>query len=323
MRKSDVYRIQMRKDTELHEFGDKTEAELRQELPRVDEERMKLKQMQDIEVDIVAKIQAAKVALAEIEDESAVLAKAARNDEILRLHCALASQMCASVEMLKVRGDIVEAIRDVQPLPLVLSHPAMISPPVTPFVAKYEASFKSLPASTTLELSAIGGNSGDHLSDEELWLSNRRRLRARPEWNSRYCINDPTLCQCQACRTRRRSAARNVRDAPNSRTHDDEFFGALDDRLGDLCKSVTSNDDERRIDGLKQAFGALDHVYPRDHFPTDARTELQQPVTPFTKAFSAAEGSNHRRPTQGTTWARPETQQPIQTSRRRTTMTKR
>jgi hypothetical protein len=90
-----------------------------------------------------------------------------------------------------------------------------------------------------------------------------------------------------------------VDDAPNSRTRDDEFLGALDDKFDDLRKSITSNDDDRRIDGVKRTFDTRDHVYPRDHVPTDAPTELQQRVTPFAKAVSAAEGFNRRRLTHG------------------------
>jgi hypothetical protein len=197
MRKSDdVRRIQMQQDTEIQELKDKTDAELRQELRCVDEELMKLKKMQDIEVDNITKMQAAKDALTEIEGETVVIARAAQNDEIQRLHCALASQMSASVEILKVRDDIVGAIRDAQPPPWVSSHPAMISPPATPCTAKNEVSFESMPASATLELSAIEKGSGDHFSDDELWLRNRR-------------------CP-QACHTQRRRAKRNVDDAPNS-----------------------------------------------------------------------------------------------------------
>jgi hypothetical protein len=209
MRKSDdVRRIQMRKDTEIQELKDKTEAELRQELRRMDEALMKLTKMQDIEVDNITKIQAAKDAWTEIEGETAIIDRVARNNEIRRLHCALASQMSASVEILKVQDAIVGAIRDARPPPWSSSHPATISPFATPFTAKNEVSFRSMAASATLELSAIEKDSGEHLSDEELWPSNRRRPQAR--------------------HTQRRRAASNVDDAPNSRTHDNEFLGVLD-----------------------------------------------------------------------------------------------
>jgi hypothetical protein len=195
MKKSDdVRRIQMRRDTEIHEGQRKTEAEIREELRGMGGELMKLKKLQDVLVDNITKIQAAKDALTEIEGETVVVARAARNDEIRRFHCALASQMSASVGILNARDDIVGEIRDAQPPPWASSHPAMIPPLAIPFTAKNEVSFRSMPASTTLELSAIGGDRGDDLSDKELWLSDRRRLQARPEWNKRFCINDPKRC---------------------------------------------------------------------------------------------------------------------------------
>jgi hypothetical protein len=86
-----------------------------------------------------------------------------------------------------------------------------------------------------------------------------------------------------------------VNNVPNSRTRDDEFLGAFDDKFGDVCESIASSDDDRRIDDAGRTVDICDHVYPRGHFPTDAPTELQQPMTPFARAVSAADGSKDRR----------------------------
>jgi hypothetical protein len=128
---------------------------------------MRLKKMQEIEVDNVAKIQAAKDVLKEIKGKIATLAQIAKYEEIQSLRTALANQISASVGNHKVWGDIAGAIRAATPsIPMSLNQ-VRLPTPTAPFAEKTEVSFKSLSASTPLDLSIIERHSGDHLSEDE------------------------------------------------------------------------------------------------------------------------------------------------------------
>jgi hypothetical protein len=124
-------------------------------------------------------VQAAKDSSKEIEGEIAILAQVAKDGKIQSLRDALADQSSASADVLKVRGDIVGALRAAVPSTSVSSNQAMFSFPPAPFVGETELSFESMPASTPLDLSAIEKNSGDHLSEDESWPEDARERTVR------------------------------------------------------------------------------------------------------------------------------------------------
>jgi hypothetical protein len=191
MKKSDeVRRLQLRKDADLQELKDKTDEELRHlqvmrnvELRRMGEELTRLRNIQEIEVDSITKVRAAKDSSKEIEGETAILAQVAKDEQIQSLRDALANQSSASADMLKVRGEIVGALRAAVPSTSVSSNQAMFPAPLVPFAEKTEVSFESMPTSTPLDLGAIDKNSGDYLSEDEPWPNNARErtVRIAPE----------------------------------------------------------------------------------------------------------------------------------------------